>query len=98
MVDPRHQRRGIGRRLLAAVVAESDALKIPTFLVASAEGYKLYSSMEFEDLESFSVDNGIWAKALVKLELEIGIRGHEELVQKYAGVNDLKVCMVRWPR
>lgn len=57
MVDPDHQRKGIGAKLLRTVVDVSDDGKLPNFLVASAEGYELYKRLGFEDLGTWTIDD-----------------------------------------
>ncbi|KAH8901137.1 acyl-CoA N-acyltransferase [Thozetella sp. PMI_491] len=98
MVDPNHQRKGIGKKLLGYVVAKSDADGIPTFLVASAEAHHLYGKLGFEDLGTFRIDNGFWAKEIVQHENELGITGNEGLDERFKDVEEVERYMVRWCR
>ncbi|KAF9874963.1 acetyltransferase [Colletotrichum karsti] len=96
MVDPEHQRKGIGAKLLRSVVDISDAERVPTFLVASAEGYGLYKRLGFEDLGTWEIDNGYWAKEIVEHEKQLGIAGNEGLVGKFGGTKEIEKYMMRW--
>ena len=98
MVDPRHQRRGIGGKLLSAVVAKSDAEGIPTFLVASAEAYGLYLKLGFQELGTFIIDNEYWAKEMDKREEELGLQRSEKLGSKFKGMKEVERYMVRWSK
>lgn len=48
VVDPSYQRRGLGRRVLDAVLAEADARGVPQGLVATEQGRPLYQARGFE--------------------------------------------------
>ncbi|KAK1453239.1 hypothetical protein CMEL01_04898 [Colletotrichum melonis] len=96
MVDPHHQRKGIGAKLLQSVIDISDAEKIPTFLVASAEGYGLYKKLGFEDLGTWTIDNDYWSKEIARHEDELGIMGNEGLAQTYRGKHEVEKYMMRW--
>ncbi len=96
MVHPNHQRKGIGRKLLGTVAAKSDTSGIPTFIVASAEAHQLYDTLGFEGLGAFQVENGYWAKEVVKHEQKLGIEGNENLGQKYEKLEEVGTYMVRW--
>ncbi|GJC87802.1 hypothetical protein ColLi_10640 [Colletotrichum liriopes] len=96
MVDPRCQRKGIGAKLLQTVVDFSDAEDIPTFLVASAEGYSLYKRLGFEDLGTWTIDNDHWSREIVQHEQKLGIAGNERLIEQYQGANEVERYMMRW--
>ncbi|KAK1670993.1 acyl-CoA N-acyltransferase [Colletotrichum godetiae] len=96
MVDPNHQRKGIGASLLKAVIDISDDEKIPTFLVASAEGYGLYKKLGFEDLGTWTIDNDYWSEKIVQHENELGIVGNEGLAETYRGTHEVEKYMMRW--
>ncbi|OHE97758.1 hypothetical protein CORC01_06963 [Colletotrichum orchidophilum] len=96
MVDPEHQRKGIGAKLLQMVIDVSDAEKIPTFLVASAEGYHLYKKLGFEELGTWTIDNDYWSKEIVRRERELGIGGNEHLAETYQGTREIERYMMRW--
>lgn len=96
MVYPRYQRQGVGKSLLAAVVAKSDSERVPTFIVASAEAYNLYLKLGFEEYGTFKIDNVYWAKEIVQYEREHGIQGNERLAEHLEGLEETERCMVRW--
>ncbi|KAL6814527.1 acyl-CoA N-acyltransferase [Trichoderma sp. SZMC 28015] len=95
MIDPDYQRKGIGGKLLAAVLARSDEEKVPTFLMSSAESRGLYGKMGFEILGTWRVDNGDWAGRVVELERGLGIIGREGLEEEFRGVGEVEDVMVR---
>lgn len=96
MIDPNYQRKGIGGKLLAAVLEKSDGEGIPTFLMSSAESRGLYGKLGFEILGTWRVDNGDWARRLVEVERGLGIVGNEGLEEKFRGVGEVEDVMVRW--
>ncbi|KAL6854510.1 acyl-CoA N-acyltransferase [Trichoderma novae-zelandiae] len=98
MIDPAYQRRGIGSKLLAAVLERSDSAKIPAFLMSSAESRGLYGKMGFESLGTWTVDNGAWAGRIAEVERGLGMGGREGLVEEFAGVGEVEDVMVRWAR
>ncbi|GKT41227.1 uncharacterized protein ColSpa_01408 [Colletotrichum spaethianum] len=98
MVDPEHQRKGIGAKLLQTVIDISDAERLPTFLVASAEGYCLYRRLEFEDLGTWTIDNDHWSKEIFRHEQKLGIAGNEQLIEQYRGTKEIERYMMRWMR
>ncbi|PNP56176.1 hypothetical protein THARTR1_03701 [Trichoderma harzianum] len=99
MIDPEYQRRGIGGRLLDAVLERSDEERVPTFLMSSAESRGLYGKMGFEVLGTWRVDNGEWAGRVVDVErgLGMGIVGREGkgLEEEFRGVVEVEDVMVR---
>ncbi|TDZ65210.1 hypothetical protein CTRI78_v003504 [Colletotrichum trifolii] len=95
MVDPQHQRKGIGAKLLEAVVDFSDAKSLPTFLVSSAEGHGLYERLDFRDVGSWTIDNGFWAKEIVQIEHHLGLKGNEGLAERFEGVSEVEIQMIR---
>ena len=97
MVDPSHQRRGIGGQLLRAVIDSADAECVPTLLVASAEAHHLYLRLGFEVLGRWAIDNGYWAREVVRHEAQLGIGGNEGLDGKFEGIKEEEAYMVRWP-
>ncbi|KZL79791.1 gnat family acetyltransferase [Colletotrichum incanum] len=98
MVDPKHQKKGVGAKLLQTIIEISDAERIPTFLVASAEGYNLYKRLGFQDLGTWTIDNDYWSKKIVQHEQKLGIVGNERLIEQYRGVNEVERYMMRWRR
>ncbi|KAM0249342.1 hypothetical protein ACHAQJ_009103 [Trichoderma viride] len=98
MIHPDHQRRGIGGKLLAAVLKRSDDEGIPTFLMSTAESIGLYSRMGFASLGRWPIDNGYWAGRIVELEKGLEISGHEGLEERFRGVGEVEDVMVRWPK
>ncbi|KAI8212563.1 Extracellular metalloproteinase NpI [Colletotrichum sp. SAR 10_76] len=96
MVDPKYQRKGIGAKLLRTVIDISDAERVPTFLVASAEGYGLYKRLGFKDLQTWTIDNGRWAKVIVQHERDLGLTGNETLAERFAGTKEVEKYMMRW--
>ncbi|KAL7782052.1 acyl-CoA N-acyltransferase [Trichoderma afarasin] len=95
MIDPDYQRKGIGGKLLGAVLEKSDGEKVPTFLMSSAESRGLYGKMGFEILGTWRVDNGAWAGRVVELEKGLGIVGREGLEEEFRGVGEVEDVMVR---
>ncbi|KAL6900420.1 acyl-CoA N-acyltransferase [Trichoderma evansii] len=98
MINPDYQRRGVGGRLLAAVLKQSDEEGIPTFLASTAESIGLYSRNGFESLGTWPIDNEYWAGRIVDLEKELGIAGHEGLQETFKGAREVEDVMVRWPK
>ncbi|PON20894.1 hypothetical protein TGAM01_v210293 [Trichoderma gamsii] len=98
MINPDYQRRGIGGKLLAEVLKQSDKEAIPVFLASTAESIGLYSRMGFESLGTWPIDNEYWAGRIVGLERELGIAGHEGLQETFKGVGEVEDVMVRWPK
>lgn len=97
MVDPAHQRKGVGGQLLRAVTDKADAEGVPSLLVASAEARDLYLRCGFEVLGAWTIDNGYWAGEVVRHERELGIGGNEGLDGKFEGMKEEEAYMVRWP-
>ncbi len=95
MIDPRHQKKGIGKKLLSAVLQEAQREGLPTFLMSSAESFGLYAKLGFEDLGRWTVDNGRWMREVAAREEELGIAGEEGLVELYEGVGEVENVMVR---
>ncbi|KAM0479520.1 hypothetical protein ACHAPX_004736 [Trichoderma viride] len=93
-----YQRRGVGGKLLAAVLERGDEEGIPAFLASTAESIGLYSRMGFESLGAWPIDNEYWAGRIVALERELGIAGHEGLQKKFKGIREVEDVMVRWPK
>jgi N-acetylglutamate synthase-like GNAT family acetyltransferase len=98
MVDPNHQKKGIGTKLLADVVAKSDEERIPTYIVSSFESHGLYAKLGFEDLEEFPIDNEYWARQIEETELGLGITDSKGLAEKCQGMREVDTGMIRWPR
>ncbi|KND87265.1 hypothetical protein TOPH_08117 [Tolypocladium ophioglossoides CBS 100239] len=98
MVDPSHQRKGIGGQLLRAVTNKADAGGVPSLLVASAEAHGLYLRLGFEVLGVWAIDNGYWSGEVVRHERELGIGGNEGLDERFEGMKEEEAYMVRWPR
>lgn len=96
MIDPAHQRRGIGGQLLGAVLQRSDAEGMPTFLVSSAESRGLYGRMGFASLGTWRIDNEAWARRIAETERGLGIAGGEGLEEAFRGVGEVEDVMVRW--
>lgn len=98
MISPDYQRKGVGGKLLAAVLKRGDEEGIPTFLASTAESIGLYSRMGFESLGTWPIDNEYWAGRIVDLEKPLGITGHEGLRETFRGVREVEDVMVRWPK
>ncbi|KAL6821328.1 acyl-CoA N-acyltransferase [Trichoderma camerunense] len=95
MIDPKYQRKGIGGKLLGAVLERSDKGGVPTFLMSSAESRGLYGKMGFEILGTWRVDNETWAGRVVGVERGLGIVGREGLEEEFRGVGEVEDVMVR---
>ncbi|KAM0517692.1 hypothetical protein ACHAPE_004665 [Trichoderma viride] len=98
MIRPDYQRRGIGEKLLAAVLERGDEEGIAAFLASTAESIGLYSRMGFESLGTWPIDNEYWAGRIVALERELGIAGHEGLQETFKGIREVEDVMARWPK
>jgi GNAT superfamily N-acetyltransferase len=98
MVHPDYQRKGVGGKLLTGVTDKADAEGIPTMLVSSAEAHELYLRLGFETLGRWPIDNGYWAREIVKLETSLGMEGNEDFVKRFEGLTEVEDCMIRYPR
>jgi GNAT superfamily N-acetyltransferase len=97
MINPAHQRRGIGAKLLSAVLAKSDAEKLPTFLTSSMEAHPLYTKLGFVDFgPDFRIDNEDWARRIMELEEQLGVDESRRLKDRCVGLYEVENCMVRW--
>lgn len=96
MINPAHQRRGIGAILLSTVLAKSDAEHLPSFLTSSAEAHPLYSKLGFVDFgPDFKIDNEGWARRIMEEE-EHGVDESKRLRDPCTGLFEVENCMVRW--
>lgn len=98
MVDPAHQRKGIGAKLLSTVLERSDVERKPTFLVASAEAHALYSKLGFVDLGVFKIDNEAWSREVLDLERNLGIDVDRRFEEECKGLYEVESYMVRWAK
>jgi GNAT superfamily N-acetyltransferase len=94
MIDPKAQRRGIGKLLLGAVTALSDREKIPTILCSSREARGLYSQMAFKSVQTWTIDNEYWAREIERYEHWND--GHS-LAETFEGCSEEEIYMVRDP-
>ncbi|KAF5008503.1 hypothetical protein FDECE_5236 [Fusarium decemcellulare] len=101
MVDPAHQRKGIGGRLLKSVIDKADADGAPTVIVSSAEGHGLYLRNSFRVLGTWAIDNERWAGEIAKREGDIpelaDRKSRELLVRRCRGMREVEDCMIRLP-
>lgn len=97
MIDPSHQRQGIGKQLMEAAISAADRVSIPTFIVSSRESHSLYLRLGFKDLASRVIDNEAWAKEVCRVEQESGQSQFADLQTKYFGITEKEHLMVRWP-
>ena len=97
MVLPTHQHRGIGAALLKTILEESDAAVLPTILISSAEGVKLYRTLGFEEKATWRIDNGAWSEKIAKRLDEGGREDVDGLVERYRGVDEVEMYVVRSP-
>ncbi|KAM0250104.1 hypothetical protein ACHAP5_002421 [Fusarium lateritium] len=98
MVDPQHQRKGIGGYLLKSVTDKADAINAPTLIVSSVEGHGLYSKHGFESLGTWEIDNEAWAHKIVEHEKSIGYTdGVIDLEDKCRGMRESEDSMIRQP-
>jgi ribosomal protein S18 acetylase RimI-like enzyme len=97
MIDPNHQRRGIGRKLLQKAIDVSEAEAIPAILVSSRESHPLYSSLGFQDQKVWTNDNEYWAREIEQREKELGITGCEGITEDCAGLTEEEALMIRLP-
>lgn len=98
MIDPAHQKQGIGRMLLSTVLEKARRGKLATFLASSAESFGLYTALGFVDLGRWVVDNGFWMSEVGRRE-EMGIvpEGERERGKMYEGVWEVENVMVKRP-
>ena len=96
MIDPKAQRRGIGRLLLEAVTTLSDREQIPSILCSSREARGLYSQMGFKSVHTWTIDNEYWAREIEKHELEPS-NGDQPWATTFEGCSEEEVYMVRDP-
>lgn len=97
MIDPKHQRKGIERKLLQTAVDVSEAQGIPAMLQSSRESHPLYRSFGFQDKKIWATDDEYWAGEIEKLEKELGIPGSEGLMEECVGLSEDEALMMRWP-
>lgn len=98
MVDPKYQRRGLGRKLLQNLLDDADAEKLPIFLFASDESHSLYLQTGFVDVQSWIIDNEYWAAEIEKCGKDAGTLMNAGLGKRFQGVKELEAFMFRWPR
>lgn len=98
MVEPVHQRKGVGAKLLSIVLERSDAERKPSFLVASAEAHALYSKLGFVDLGVFKIDNEAWSREVLDLEQKLGINADQKFEEECKGLYEVERYMVRWAK
>lgn len=99
MINPAHQRRGIGAKLLSSVLAKSDAEKLPSFLTSSAEAHPLYTRLGFVDFgPDFRIDNEGWARRIMELEEKLAVDESSRLGDPCIGLFEVENCMVRWAK
>jgi GNAT superfamily N-acetyltransferase len=94
MVDPKAQRLGIGKLLLEAVTAFSDREKVPTILCSSREARRLYSQMGFKSVQTWTIDNGYWAREIEKHEPGLS-DGDRPWAVTFEGCSEEEIYMVR---
>lgn len=56
VVDPKHQRRGVGVKMMTWGMQEAVRLGIPAYLESSVPGHRLYQKVGFKDVEERRVD------------------------------------------
>lgn len=98
MVDPVHQRKGVGAKLLSTVLERSDAESRSTFLVASAEAHALYSRLGFVELGVYTIDNEAWSKEVLGIERRLGMDVDKRFEDECKGLHEVERYMVRWAR
>ncbi|KAM5345190.1 hypothetical protein ACJ41O_011052 [Fusarium nematophilum] len=98
MVHPSHQRKGIGRHLLASVIDKADADLAPTMIVSSSEGHGLYRKMGFRTLGTWEIDNELWAGKIAEHEARLGINGSHRLQEECRGMKEVEDLMIRLPK
>lgn len=94
MIDPKAQRRGIGKLLLRAVTELSDREQISTILCSSREARRLYSQMGFKSVQTWMIDNEYWAREIERHEHWNDSRS---LAITFEGCSEEEVYMVRDP-
>ena len=94
MIDPKAQRRGIGKLLLGAVTTLSDREQIPTILCSSREARRLYSQMGFKSVQTWMIDNEYWAR---EIERHGRCNDGQSLALTFKGCSEEEVFMVRDP-
>lgn len=94
MIDPKAQRRGIGKLLLEAVSRLSDREQIPTVLCSSREARRLYSQVGFKTVQTWTIDNEYWAREIERLEPELSDDG-QPWAATFEGCSEEEIFMVR---
>lgn len=94
MIDPKAQRRGIGKSLLEAVTTLSDREQIPTILCSSREARGLYSQMGFKSVQTWTIDNEYWAREIERQELGLS-NDDQSWAATFEGCSEEEVYMVR---
>jgi predicted N-acetyltransferase YhbS len=95
MVDPAHQRQGIGKRLMKAVLRQVEQDSLPTYIVSSRESHDLYLQLGFRSLAYRRIDNEAWAKQVYSIEVEAGKPTNPELAAQYRGIAEDEHLMVK---
>ena len=94
MVDPKAQRRGIGKLLLEAVTVLSDRERILIILCSSREAHPLYSRMGFKSVQTWTIDNSYWAREIEKHEP--GLSDDDQFrAATFEGCSEEEIYMVR---
>ena len=95
MVHPDHQKKGVGRKLLTSVLDKCDAEGLPAFLQSSEAAHPLYLQSGFRDLGEWTLPSVYFAKEIVRIEEELGIKTAEGLVESSQKPEE-EAIMVRW--
>jgi len=72
----------------------SDRERVPTILCSSREARRLYSQMGFRSVQTWTIDNGYWAREIEKHEPELS--GNDQFrAATFEGCSEEEIYMVR---
>lgn len=59
---PKYQRRGIGSMLMEWGTDKLEEMQVPSFIIASSQGYGLYIKHGYKEIERWEIDMGRWSQ------------------------------------
>ena len=63
-VHPKHQKKGLGTKLIQHCSQIADAAGIPTYLSSFPQAHALYGKLRYTDIDYFDVDLNEWGTKL----------------------------------